>query len=219
MWTRVRRHSESCELEAKHVLASTAIPLLFPPVGIENRYFGDGCIRNLSPCGPAIYMGAEKLIAIGVRKRQDMCFSYDQHKTTQAPSVARVVNVLLNAIMMDGMEVDLERIDRINEAIHKLDESHRQHLLVKKIEYIWISPSFDIAEIASTKSNQLPRMIRYLLKGLGNIEEASEVVSYLLFESGYCKRLIDMGYEDTMKQKLQLQHFITGEKLSSSKAS
>jgi NTE family protein len=209
MWTRVRRHSETCLLEAKHIIASASIPLIFPPVEIENRFFGDGCIRNLSPCGPAIYMGAEKLLAIGVRKRQDMCYSYDKHKIAQAPTIARVVNVLLNAIMMDGMEMDLERVDRINEGISKLEESQRKHLQVKRIEYIWISPSFDLAEIAVNKSDKLPRMLRYLLKGLGSIEEASEVVSYLLFEASYAKRLIDIGYEDTMKQKKQLEHFLT----------
>jgi Predicted esterase of the alpha-beta hydrolase superfamily len=212
VWTRVRRHMERTDLSTDHVLASAAIPLLFPPVGIENRYFGDGCIRNLSPCGPAIYMGAQKLIAIGVRKKQDLCYSYEHHKTVEPPSAARVVNVLLNAIMMDGMEVDLERIDRINENLRKLDEIHRSHLSVKQVEYVWISPSYDIAEIAATKSNLLPRTIRYMLKGLGNIDEASEIISYLLFESGYCKKLIDMGYEDTMKQKVALAKFIVGEK-------
>ena len=206
-WNRVRRHSEICQLTTAHVMASAAIPMLFPPIGIDTRFFGDGCVRNQAPCSPAINLGAQKLIAIGVRKKQETLTPHVR-KNNISPTIIRVANVLLNAVMMDGMELDIERIDRINLSLSRVPEQERQKLMVKELDYLWISPSFDIGEIAGGKADQLPRMIRYLLKGLGSLEEASEIVSYLLFDPSYCQQLIEMGYEDGMKEKEQIKRMI-----------
>lgn len=210
-WDRVHRHSELCKMTTAHVMASSAIPMLFPPIRIDDRFFGDGCIRNQAPCSPAINLGANKLIAIGVRQKKEKLAKPLVHKTATSPTIIRVANVLLNAVMMDGMELDIERIDRINLSLSRVPIAERQKLLVHELDYLWISPSFDIAEIAGHKADQLPRMIRYLLKGLGSIEEASEIVSYLLFDTSYCQQLIEMGFEDGMKEKEQIKRLI-GEK-------
>ncbi|KYG65241.1 patatin family protein [Bdellovibrio bacteriovorus] len=207
-WQRVRRQSEASKITSDHLLASAAIPLLFPPVTIGHRHYGDGCIRNQSPCGPAIYMGARKLIAIGVRKKQDLCYTSHHVQDVKPPTVGRVVSVLLHAVMMDGLEVDIERIERINSNILKLSEKEQSSLSVRPIQYVWISPSRDLSQIASNKVERLPRMIRYLLRGLGSLQDASEIASFLLFDQEYCKTLTEIGYEDGLQQKEQIERLL-----------
>jgi NTE family protein len=207
-WKKARRHSEKAQINAEHVMASSAIPLLFPPIGVGERYFGDGCIRNTAPCSPAIYLGCQKIMVIGVRRQSST--AYDQHllQNPKAPSLARVLNVLLNSVMLDGIELDIERLGRINSLIDQIPASHHDSLTYKKVDFVWISPSADIGEIASQKHMKLPPVIRYLLKGLGNINEASEIVSYLLFDPSFCTQLIEIGYEDGMKQKEEIRKFL-----------
>lgn len=204
LWRRVRKVGINSSLTTEHILASAAIPLLFPPVTVNGRFFGDGSIRNHSPCAPAIYLGADKLLAIGVRKKQDVCYASQKVNTSEPPSVARVLSVMLNAVMMDGLEVDIERLERINTNLAKLTEKELGLISVRKIEHLWISPSRDLSEVASDKTQSLPPMIRYLLRGLGTLQEASEIASFLLFEKSYSERLLEIGYEDGLREKEQI---------------
>lgn len=208
-WSKARRRAENAVLRTDHILASSAIPLLFSPVNVDQAFYGDGCIRNQSPCGPAIYMGAEKLIVIGVRMNLHQNH-IPQANTGKAPTIARVVNVLLNAVMLDGIEIDLERLDHINRLVDQLSASHPGKLSLKKVDYAWISPTVDIGDIAHSKSSKLPRIIRYLLKGLGSMDDAREIVSYLLFDPSFCTQLIEIGFEDGMRQKEQIKSLLTG---------
>jgi NTE family protein len=207
MWQRVRRRGEFSQIKSEHVMASAAIPLLFPPIKVDDRYFGDGSIRNQSPCSPALYLGAKKLIAVGVRKKQDLCFAGKKH-TYDYPTAGRVLNVLLSAVMMDGLEMDMERIQNINTNLVKIPEVDRKGLSVREVDCLWIYPSFEIAEVANKKSHEIPRMIRYLLRGLGPLDELSEIASYLLFEPSYCQQLIERGFEDGMAEKDKIRKFI-----------
>lgn len=201
-WNKSRRSSEKTIIQTEHVMASAAIPLLFPPVEVGPRHFGDGCVRNTHPCGPSIYMGAEKLIIIGVRSQEEAT-AKDRlgPESTPAPSVARVMNVILNSVLLDGIDLDVERLKRVNDFVSKVPEGSRGGINYKPLEFAWICPTVDIGKIAFAKSSKLPRLIRYLIKGLGTIEEASEIVSYLLFEPAFCSQLIEIGFEDGMRQK------------------
>jgi len=203
-WNRPMHRSEACEIGSEHVMASTAIPLLFPPIKIGNSYFGDGCIRNQSPCSPAIYMGAERFIAIGVRRRQDTWFSYHHPEMGDAPSIARIINVIFHSMMMDGIEQDLQRIAQTNQHVSMLHNQSRSKLKAREVGFLWISPSVDCSKLASQKGSKLPNMVRYLLSGAGSLSESSELVSFLLFEPSYCKQLIEIGYTDGMKEKDQI---------------
>jgi NTE family protein len=206
-WNKARKISETAKISAEHIMASAAIPLLFPPVKVDDRWFGDGCVRNTHPCSPSIYLGAEKLVIVGVRKQGNSVYEEKYMMAHRPPSVGRVINVILNAVLLDGVELDVERLERVNEFIRKVPETHHGHLNYKLVDYFWISPSADLGEIAARKSSRLPRVIRYLIKGLGTLEEASEIVSYLLFDPSYCSQLIELGYEDAMKQKENLVRF------------
>jgi NTE family protein len=207
-WERGMHRSERAKLGPEHVMASSAIPLLFPPIKIDDRYYGDGCIRNQSPCGPAIYMGADKILAIGVRRRQETSYTYHHTKGGEAPTVSRVADVLMNAVMMDGLESDVQRIENLNKSYRLISAKERSRIQLHDIDTLWISPSVDFAEIASKRGNELPRMIRYLLKGPGSLDESNEMMSYLLFTPSYCKQLIDIGFADGMKEKDQIAHLL-----------
>lgn len=204
-WERGMHRSERVTLGVQHILASSAMPMLFPPVSIGDGYYGDGCIRNQSPCGPAIYMGADKIIAVGVRRRQDTWFTYHHKEAREAPTVARVANVLMNAVMMDGLESDIQRIEQINQSYSLLSEKERQRVALREVESLWIAPSIDFSEIAAHKGGELPRMIRYLLRGPGSLDESKELMSYLLFTPSYCKQLIEVGFSDGMKEREQIE--------------
>ncbi|UXR63467.1 patatin-like phospholipase family protein [Bdellovibrio bacteriovorus] len=215
-WERGMHRSEKATLGVEHVMASSAIPLLFPPIQIQGRYYGDGCIRNQSPCGPAIYLGAERIIAIGVRRRQDTFYSYHNQGITGAPTVARVANVLMNAVMMDGLESDIQRIHQVNDSLAGISATERERVSLRKIEALWIAPSIDFSELAQKKENELPRMIRYLLRGPGSLDESSEMFSYLMFTPHYCRQLIEIGFSDGMKEQDRITAFLTHDKNSAS---
>ncbi len=210
MWVRSRRFSEKVNIHAEHIMASSAIPLLFPPIEIAKRFYGDGCVRNNAPMSPALHLGANKLIVIGVRRQTNIMEPFKK-ESPLAPTIARVFNMLLNAVLLDGIELDVDRLKRINEFMDKLPtELQKGKVNFKKVDYVWIHPSVDIGQMAFELSDKLPRLIRYLLRGLGPNEDAKEIISYLLFEPEFTQKLVQSGYEDGMKQKENIKRLIGG---------
>jgi NTE family protein len=207
IWRKEKRISRACTLTASHVMASSSIPLLFPPVGVGQRFYGDGSVRNTSPCAPSIYLGANDLLVIGVRLRASTREDQVAAGSTEAPSVARVLNILLNAVLLDGIEMDVERLLRMNNFVEAVPRELQSNLAYRKVDAALISPSIDIGQLALVHAGRLPRVIRYLLKGMGKIEDASEITSYLLFDPKFCQTLIDVGYEDSMLVEDQLVKF------------
>lgn len=209
-WNKARHHSEKAMISADHVMASSAIPLLFPPAMVKNIWYGDGCIRNQSPCGPALYLGADKIMVIGVRRNSQILEPKEEQAKAPAPSVARVLNVLLNSVMLDGVETDLERLRQINDFVDRLPPEQAKSF--RKVHFSYVSPSADIGQMAYQKSSKLPRVIRYLLKGLGSMEDASEIISYLLFDPSFCTQLIELGFADGMKKRDEIEKFLSDAK-------
>jgi NTE family protein len=207
IWDKYRKRSERTKIEVDHILASSAIPLLFPPRPVNKRHFGDGCVRNLTPLGPAVYMGATDLLVIGVRMQREVSPAPNT-SLTKAPSVARVASVLLNSILLDNIESDVQRLKSINEFLRRVPEQYQSNLNFHPVRSLFISPSEDIGAIAAEMSSRLPRVIRYMLKGLGPLNEASEIISYLLFEKEFTSRLIEMGYRDGMSRKIEILKFL-----------
>lgn len=211
MWKEVRRKAVHTEMCAEHILASSAIPLLFPPIQLNGEPYGDGCVRNSTPCSPSIRMGANKLLVIGVRAGNSggAPLKEDSPQIHEA-SMVRILNTLLNAVMLDSVEQDVHRIQRLND-LH--DEATASNPLfrantLKKIPAICISPSRDIGEIARTKARHVPRILRMTINAFGDLDEASEILSYLLFDSDFCKDLMTMGQNDCLRQKEEILHFL-----------
>jgi NTE family protein len=214
IWKESRRVAQEVELNSKHIMASSAIPMLFPPIKIGHEFYGDGCVRNNTPCSPPIRMGAEKLFVIGVRTQTNGSpLSSESLNTFEPPSIIRIINTLLNAVLLDSVEQDVRRIQRINQFIE--DASHGgevENKDLKSIPALCISPSEDIGVLARAHAHHLPRLLRMTLSTFGSLDEASEIISYLLFDAQFCRKLIDMGYHDAMSSKENILNFFHGDK-------
>lgn len=203
-WTRVGRKAESTRIGLPHIMASSAIPLFFPPVTIEERAYGDGCLRNATPLSPAIKLGADKIMIIGVR-HQGLGRLNPRPK---AATVGRILSVILNSLLFEAIDQDLERLNRVNHLLDLLPPDKRGVDRARKIEVMYLTPSMDLGEFAAEKFSYLPKLMQYMMRGLGSQHESSELVSYLLFEREYTARLVDLGYQDTMEMKDAIQHFM-----------
>ena len=196
-WEKSRNRVEPTTIDLEHVLASSAIPMFFPTVSIGGRHFGDGCIRNTRPLGPAIRLGAEKILAIGVHERSGV------HQDRR-PMIADVAGTLLDAVMMDAMETDVAHCRRISENVSKNGDS-----AFKKVDVLWLSPSMPIAPLAEDMMDKIPIQIRYFLRGLGGDKSVSELASFLLFHPDFCRQLIDLGRADVQRQEQEIEEFLT----------
>jgi NTE family protein len=204
-WNRHRRYSKKIDLKAEHVIASCAIPLLFPSIKIGNEHFADGSFRNLSPISPLIHMGAQKILVVGVRGKDEI--AEKQYKAE--PGLARISGLILNALFFDTIEIDLERVRHINEMVTAFSgdiETKRSDYT--RIEYHVIRPSKDIALLAMQKIKKFPKMINYLLGSLGPLNESSELASYILFDSSFTKEMVELGYSDVRAQKDELMAWL-----------
>ncbi len=206
-WKRARRLGFSTFIQAKHILASSAIPFIFPAVHINREYFGDGSMRQIAPISPALHLGATRVLVIGTGHANEDPTS--RTKVDDYPSLAKIAGHALDSIFLDSLEVDIERLNRINKTLALVPENVRHHLNFHHIEVLLISPSQSIETIASKHSNQLPFPIRFLLGSIGAMRRnASNLVSYLLFEKDFCRALIDMGYQDAMSRKEEILAFL-----------
>lgn len=196
-WNRRLKKSRWGRLTLSHIMASSAIPILFPPERIENDWYGDGCLRNYSPSAPAIYLGANRILLVGVKNREveDAIASgqVDAH-----PSFALVLDAMVKSLLLDPFEYDLERLERINQLVEKCPQAQQTY---KKVQFLSIVPSQNIGELALTYAKKLPRALQFLLKALGPEVHTQSLMSYLLFDSEFTKALIDLGYYDSQKQK------------------
>lgn len=208
-WKDSRRLAILSEIKTQHIMASSAIPMIFPPIKIGNQFYGDGCVRNNTPCSPSIRMGADKLFVIGVRTKMTSEISNRAEATAlenKPPSMVRILNALLNAILLDSVEQDVQRIQRINQLVGYSGNTSNQNEF-KIIPALCISPSEDIGELARHQAHHLPRLIRMTISALGSLDEASEILSYLLFEPHFCRKLIEMGYNDAINSRKQIEDF------------
>lgn len=208
MWTRSRRRSVRVPISDAHVMASSAIPLFFPPVQIDEQHYGDGCLRNHAPLSPAIHLKADRLIVIGVRCPVEV---ESAPSPAVEPSLARVLGVIMNALFLDAVDIDMERMVRINTTVSAVPLNKQNHLGLRSIEALWLRPSIDIGQLAGDLFHKLPNVIRYLVGGLGSSREASELTSYLLFDPEFCTRLVDRGRADGFAQRDLIAEFLTRE--------
>ncbi len=212
-WSRTRRTGVRGELSLDHLMASIAVPMIFPPVRIGGEYFGDGAMRQATPLSPAIHLGADRILVIGVRNEMaDKAPSLGE--IVDYPSFAQIAGYTLDALFMDGLYSDLERMTRINQLIDAVPEHQRTGVLkeMRPIDTMVIVPSEDLRVIAHRHQEELPRALRALLRGIGgkNARE-NRLLSFLLFEKAFTHELMDLGYRDAMNVKDELLSFVNGE--------
>ncbi len=206
-WKRARRLGIPTQISLEHLLASSAIPFVFPAVKINREYFGDGSMRQFAPISPALHLGAERVLVVGVALAEET----RRVKSEGYPSLAEIAGHALNSIFLDGMEVDLERLRRINKTINMVPPKvlENSQLFLHHVDVLVISPSETIESIAAKHVHSLPRTIRFLLRGVGATRRSgSNFASYLLFEKPFCRELMDLGYHDAMSQKQEILKFL-----------
>jgi NTE family protein len=208
LWQQTRRRAERAKIGVDHVMASSAIPLLFPPVLLDDRWFGDGSIRNTAPLSPAIHLGAQRILAISVREpRPDMDLGR-YLGARPAPSIAEIAGVLLDAVMLDAIEIDVEHSGRVNANVIRSAQPLVGHPF-RFVDVLAIHPSEDIAALASELVARVPRIVRYLMRGLGSDEAITELTSYLLFDPQFCGRLVELGRADAKANRDEIERFFT----------
>lgn len=204
-WQRFRRCGQATRLNIDHLMASSAIPLIFPPVRVGDEFFGDGAVRQSSPISPALHLGANRVLIIGVNSQAG-----EQLVQPGTPSLAQIGSHLLNSTFSDHLETDLELLQRLNHLGDMLTPEQRQqeHGLLP-IDSLVIAPSKSIDEIAVRHRKQMAAALRVFLRGSGATRaNGGGVLSYLLFEQCYCNELIELGYADALAQKQQLLQFL-----------
>lgn len=212
-WLRHRRIGVPTSLKVEHLLASSAIPLLFAPVKIGNEYFGDGAVRQSAPISPALHLGASRVLVVGVSgnpRGVDPQNPLQRAYTGQQPSLAQIGGHMLNSTFIDSLESDIELLQRLNQFSHLLPNADQAGRLgAAPVDVLVIAPSQPIDEIAARHRQELPPALRLFLRGPGATKTSGAgVLSYLLFEAGYCSELIELGRRDALAKRDDLCRFL-----------
>jgi NTE family protein len=207
-WARSDRLSKKVEINVDHIMASSSIPFFFSPVALENSFYGDGSLRQMAPLSPAVKLGADKIIAIGMRYDRDKAtaMKLNQEGHHHSPHIAQIAGTLLNSVFLDSLEYDLERLNRMNQIYQQVDQ---QTDSIRQIDSLLLRPSQDLGSLAGSFTQELPPLLRFLLKSLGvSRKDGSDLLSYLAFDKVYTKPLIDLGQQDTMNKRHEIIDFL-----------
>lgn len=191
-------------LNTEHLLASSAIPMVFPSIKLNQAYYGDGSVHQLAPLSSPIHLGANKLLVINL----DSPHKHFPMELEYHPKTATIAGHLLDTIFSDTLNSDLERLERINHTLSLIPEESRAQLALHPIKTLVIKPSEDLSKIAARFYDDMPWAIKTLLGFFGiDRQSDSSIVSYLLFEKSYTSALIDLGYQDGMAHLDELKAF------------
>ena len=208
LWERPDRVSVHARLTVDHVMASTALPLVFPAVRIGDAWYGDGGIRLSAPLAPAVHLGADRILAISNHYQRSRAEA-DEPVVTGYPPTAQVIGIVMNAIFSDALEQDAMTLERVNKLVRELRPSARHGM--RPVDLLQIRPSVDLGRLAFDYEDQLPTSIRFLTTGLGTGETQSpDWLSVLLFDSSYIEALLDIGYHDARDRHAEIANFLRG---------
>lgn len=215
-WVRSQRRAVRQRITHAHLLASSAIPFVFPamalPVNAQIEYFGDGSMRQSAPIAGAIHLGARRVMVVGAGRMHEPKSVFDLATHNSYPSLAQIAGHALSNIFLDALSVDVERVRRINQTLALVPSEARSASALRSIELLVIAPSQRLDDIAARHVSELPSAVRALLGGVGVSPNAADVkgaalASYLLFESGYTGELMALGYADATRQQEEVCAF------------
>jgi len=206
-WERNQRIGAAVPLKLDLLLASAALPFIFPAVKVNREYFGDGSMRQIAPVSPALHLGADRVLIVGTgRQTLDSARS----RSNVYPSLAQIAGHALNSIFLDSLMVDIERLERINRTVKLIppDKMSDSALQLRPVKVLFITPSQPLERIAARFIHELPATVRFILRPTGALNRSgSNLASYLLFEESFCRALIDLGYQDTMAREAEVRDF------------
>jgi len=207
-WNASARAGVRCKLTYDHIMASMALPMIFPAVKINREYFGDGALRQSAPLSAALHLGAKKLFVIGVAGGAGR--APERELTVHLPTLAQVMGQLINSAFIDSLAEDMIMLKRFNRFAECMTSEQREQLHVKPVELLVIEPTVKFDQLASEFVRYLPKSMQRLLSITGaNLSRNSNLASYILFEKEYCMELIRCGYLDAMKQEGAIVDFFT----------
>ncbi|WP_339937580.1 patatin-like phospholipase family protein [Undibacterium luofuense] len=209
-WVRTQRLAQRDFISVRHLMASSAIPFVFPAVALnwegQLQYCGDGSMRQLAPISPAIHLGASRVMVIGAGRLTEP--PRVSTETPQYPSLAQIAGHAMSSIFLDSLAVDIERLMRINKTLSLLPPELLASTPLRPVDVLVIAPSERLDEIAARHVHNLPLPVKTMLGGIGATEvRGSALASYLLFESSYTQELIALGKKDTRARRDEVLHF------------
>ncbi len=215
-WNRSQRYGIPHEITIDHLLASSAIPFVFPamPLAMEHHteFFGDGSMRQSAPIAPAIHFGAQRILVVGAGRMHEPKGEAPTMASNTYPSMAQIAGHALSNIFLDALSVDVERVQRVNRTLKLIPPQAQKEATLRPIELLIISPSERVDVVAARHVKRLPPTVRAMLGGMGvssRVEDArgAALASYLLFEAEYTQELMAMGYADTCRQSAEVCAF------------
>jgi len=213
-WERFRRIGQSTTIGMEHLLASSAIPWIFPTVRIGQEYFGDGAMRQLAPISPVLHLGADRIFIIGVSGNRQAYTRRYNPKSKHPPSMAQMAGHLLNSAFVDSLESDIEHLERVNELMGFVNREAQEKTALRPVKTLIVSPSKAIDKIAGRHVRDLPKTLRFFMRASGATARrgGSVLSSYLLFVKPFVDELIELGFQDAMWEKESIQEFFLDDK-------
>ena len=207
-WERSRRLGRVVEMRIDHIMASIALPLIFPAVSLNGEYHGDGSVRETAPLSPAVHLGADRLLVITVRNPTPGPLPSPDIRP-EYPSLGHIAGYVLDTLFRDNLPADCERLERINLLLQYGRDTQAHDHPLRPVRLLTLAPSQDIAALTPRHAAHIPRSVRFLLKTMGGgIQTNSALLTYLMFEANFCSDLIGLGYEDTQPRRQELMDYL-----------
>ena len=208
-WQRPHRRAKEAVLTVEHVMASTALPLFFPAVELEDGWHGDGSIRLTAPLSPALHLGAKRIVAISTRYQRTE-EEADRPEVFGYPPPAQVAGVLMNSVFLDLLDHDAMELDRLNHLLERIPAPERG--VLRPLALLVLRPSVDLGHMASEYEPRLPRAFRFMTRSLGTQETTSpDFLSFILFQQDYICALMDLGERDADARADEIEAFLRGD--------
>ena len=206
VWERYMRVAVRTPITVGHLMASAAIPIVFPAVKLDGAFYGDGSVRQTAPLAPAIHLGARRIIGIAMRARTEpmVCNQMQDY-----PVAAEVFGLLFHSVFLDSLDADVERLERVNALLRTLPERATAPEGMRPVDLLLFRPSRDLGALASGCSVELPRLVRLVVSSMGGGRaNSADFLSYLMFQPEYTGLLMELGYEDAMQRADAIDEFL-----------